>query len=279
METVELRRKAEAFRQMHTAKEILLLPNVWDVASACILAQARFPAIATTSAGVAFALGYPDGEKIPKEEMLAAVARIANAVKIPVTADVESGYGERPEDASWTARAVIEAGAIGMNLEDATHGSARPLLEISHQLEKIRAVRETAAAMNVPLVLNARTDVYLLEVGDPNTRYDETIRRLHAYRDAGADCLFVPGLRDPQTIEPLVSELNFPINILGGPGALSIGELQRLGVARVSLGSGPMRATLGLMSRIADELKTSGTYEQMLGAPSHSEINRLMEGD
>lgn len=279
METVELARKAEAFRQMHSAKDILLLPNAWDVATARIIEQAGFPAVATTSAGVAFALGHPDGEKIPREEMLAAIARIAHAVKVPVTADVESGYGACPEDAAWTARAVIEAGAVGMNLEDATHNGAEPLLEISRQVEKIRAVREAGEAMKVPLVLNARTDVYLLEVGDPAERYDESIRRLRAYRDAGADCLFLPGVRDPQTIERLVADLRFPINMLAGPGALSVGELQRLGVARVSLGSGPMRATLGLMSRIADELKTSGTYEQMLGAPAHSEINLLMESD
>lgn len=272
-------KKAQAFRQMHSGESILLLPNIWDVASARVVEQAGFPALATTSAGVAFALGYPDGEKIPKEEMLAAVARIARAVNVPVTADVEAAYGAGPEAAAWTARTVIEAGAVGMNLEDATGDSAKPLFELSLQLEKIRAVRETSESLQVPLVLNARTDVYLLQVGEPETRYDEALGRLRAFRDAGADCVFVPGLRDSATIERFVDDLQCPLNILGGPGLPSIGELHKLGVARVSLGSGPMRASLGLLRRIAEELKTSGTYEQMMGAPSHSEINRLMEPD
>lgn len=270
-------RKAEAFGAMHAGKEILLLPNAWDVASARIIEQSGFAAIATTSAGIAFSLGYPDGQKISRDEMLAAVARIARAVKVPVTADVESGYGDKPEDAARTARTVIEAGAVGMNLEDATGHSDHPLAELPLQLEKIRAVRETAASLRVPLVLNARTDVYLLQVGDPATRYDESLRRLRAFRDAGADCVFLPGLRDAPTIGRLVADLKCPLNILAGPGSPSVPELHRLGVARISLGSAPMRATLGVLRRMAEELKTTGTYEALAGAPSHDEINRLMK--
>lgn len=254
----------------------MLLPNAWDVASARILEECGFPAVATTSAGIAFSLGYADGQKISKEEMFAAVARIARVVKVPVTADVESGYGNRPEDAAQTARAVIEAGAVGMNLEDATADSDRPLAELSAQLEKIHAVREAAAGLGVPLVLNARTDVYLLQVGDPANRYDEAVRRLSAFRDAGADCVFVPGLQDVATIRRLVADLHCPVNILAVPGSPSVPELRKLGVARVSLGSGPMRATLGLLRRLAEEVKTSGTYAAMEGAPSHAEMNQLM---
>lgn len=261
---------------MHAGSEVLLLPNAWDVASARIIEDTGFPAVATTSAGVAFSLGYPDGQKISREEMLAVVARIARAVAVPVTADVESGYGPKPEDAARTARAVIEAGAVGMNLEDAPGNSATPLLDLPLQLEKIRAVREAASSLHVPLVLNARTDVYLLQVGEPATRYDETLRRLRAYRDAGADCVFSPGLRDVPTIGRLVSDLRCPVNILAGPGSPAVPELRKLGVARVSLGSGPMRATLGLLRRLAEELKTSGSYGAMEGAPAHSEVNRLM---
>ena len=193
------RAQAIAFRTMHHGPKILLLPNVWDVASARILEEAGFGAMATTSAGIAFTLGYPDGQKISREEMLARVGRIARAVKVPVTADVEAGYGDRAEDAAETARGVIEAGAVGMNLED---GTDRPgqLVELSLQLEKIRAIRETALKSRVLLVLNARTDVYLEQVGAPENRYGETIRRLLAYRDAGADCVFAPGVRDVETI-------------------------------------------------------------------------------
>ena len=267
---------AQAFRAMHSGSEILLLPNVWDVASARVIEAAGFPAIATSSAGVAFSLGYPDGQKIPAQEMLSVVARIAKAVQVPVTADVESGYGDRPEDIARTALDVIAAGAVGMNLEDATHSADLPLRDPQLQAEMIGAVREAAKKSGVPLVLNARTDVYLLQVGDPAGRSDEALRRLSAFRDAGADCVFVPGVRDATTIRRFVSDLQCPVNILAGPGSPSIPELRKLGVARVSLGSSPMRASLGILRRIADELKSTGTYQTLEGAPSHAEMNEWM---
>jgi 2-methylisocitrate lyase-like PEP mutase family enzyme len=272
----EQRRRADLFRQMHHGPKILLLPNVWDVASARVIEEAGFKALATTSAGVAFSLGYPDGQKISRNEMLAHVARIVGGAKVPVSADVEAGYGDRPEDAAQTTRAVVEAGAIGMNLEDAKSGSRDTLVDLSLQLEKIRAVREAASAVGVPVVLNARTDVYLNEVGAPATRYDETIKRATAYRDAGADCIFVPGVRDLETISKLVKDVQAPVNILAGPGSPAVPELQKVGVARVSLGSGPMRATLGLLRRIADELTSSGTYATLQGAPAHADVNKLL---
>lgn len=271
------RTKAEVFRALHGGPRTLLLPNVWDVASARVIQQAGLPALATTSAGVAFSVGYPDGEKIQRAEMLKMVARIASAVTVPVTADVEAGYGPKPEDAALTAEGVIEAGAVGMNLEDGTENPDHPLADLSLQLEKIAAVRETAKRFGVPLVLNARTDVYLLSVGAAERRYDETVRRLSAFRGAGADCVFAPGVKDAATIARLVSDLRCPLNILAGPGFLSVGELEQLGVARVSLGSGPMRATLGLIRRMAEELKSTGTYKSIEDAPSHAEVNRLME--
>jgi 2-methylisocitrate lyase-like PEP mutase family enzyme len=270
------RKKASAFRAMHSGSEVLLLPNVWDVASARIIETSGFAAIATSSAGIAFSLGYPDGQEITREEMLAMVARIVRAVKAPVTADVESGYGNAPEDVARTASAMIEAGAVGMNLEDATGNSAHPIADLSLQSEKIRAVREAAGRLKVPLVLNARTDVYLLEVGEPAKRYDEALRRLRVFRDAGADCVFVPGLRDAPSIGRLVSDLRCPVNILAVPGSPSVPELHTLGVARISLGSGPMRAALGVLRRVAAELKTTGTYTPIQDAPSHAEMNELM---
>jgi 2-methylisocitrate lyase-like PEP mutase family enzyme len=271
----EQKAKAHAFRRLHHGPKILVLPNVWDVASARILEEAGFGATATTSAGIAFSLGYPDGQKISREEMLARVARIAGAVKLPVTADIEAGYGDRPEDAADTAHGVIEAGAVGMNLEDGLdrHGQ---LVDLSLQLEKIRAVREIALKSGALLVLNARTDVYLEQIGAPETRYDATVHRLLAYRDAGADCVFAPGVRDAETISRLVRDLRCPLNILAGPGSLSTPELEKLGVARASLGSGPMRATLGLVRRMAEELKDTGTYAALEGAPSHADVNRMM---
>jgi 2-methylisocitrate lyase-like PEP mutase family enzyme len=268
--------KAKAFLALHSGGNPLLLPNVWDVASARIVEEAGFPALATTSAGVAFSLGYPDGQKIHKDRMMAVVARIAQAVKVPVSVDAEAGYGNDPEGVARTARVVIVGGAIGMNLEDATGDPERPLMDLSLQLEKISAIRNTADKLDVALVINARTDVYLLQVGELSSRYDETIRRLSAYRDAGADCVFAPGLRDRAAIERLVNDVKCPVNILAGPGSPSVRELQALGVARVSLGSGPMRAALGTLRRIVEELKTNGTYESLAPAPTHSEMNQLL---
>src|ERR1700693_6232322 len=148
--------KAEAFRAMHRGARILLLPNAWDAASARVFGEAGFGAVATTSAGIAFTLGYPDGQRISRQEMLAVVGRIARALEVPVTADVEAGYGETPEDAVQTAREVAGTGAVGMNLEDATGDPQRPLLDLTLQVERVKAVRET---LREQMVLNARTDV------------------------------------------------------------------------------------------------------------------------
>jgi 2-methylisocitrate lyase-like PEP mutase family enzyme len=259
---------------MHRGAHILLLPNAWDAASARVFEEAGFGAIATTSAGIAFTLGYPDGQRISREQMLEVVRRIAAAVKVPVTADVEAGYGNRPEDAARTVHDVAGAGAVGMNLEDATGDPRQPLLELTLQVERVKAVRD---AMREAMVLNARTDVYLLQLETPEKRYDAALRRLAAYRDAGADCVFVPGLQDAETIGRLVKDLQCPVNILGGPGSLAVPELEKLGVARVSVGSSAMRATLGLVRRMADELKSSGTYQTFEGAVSYADVNRMME--
>ncbi len=261
---------------MHFRIKPLLLVNVWDVATARILEAAGFSALATTSAGIAFAHGYPDGQKIPSHRMFEAIAEIAAAAEVPVTADVEAGYGPAPEDAARTAQAVIDAGATGMNFEDATGNPAKPLFDLSLQLERIRAIRDVSDKTGVPLVLNARTDVYLLQIGEPAQRYDETLRRASAFRDAEADCIFVPGLREAETIGRLVADLRCPINILGGPGSPPLTELSALGVKRVSLGSGPMRASLGFLRRLADEVRTAGTYGHMQDAPSHARMNDLM---
>lgn len=275
----EQKKKAEAFRAMHSASNPLLLANVWDVASARIVEEAGYPAIATSSAGIAFAQGYADGQKIGAGRMLVIIAHIAQAVKVPVTADVEAGYGNTPESAAQTARDVVMAGAVGMNLEDATGDAQHPLVELPLQLEKIKAIRETSSSLRVPMVLNARTDVYLLQVGNPAKRYDEAVRRLAAFRDAGADCVFVPGLSDAPTIGRIVMDLKCAVNILAVPGTPSVAELTALGVKRISQGSGPMRATLGHLRRLAEELKTCGTYSALDDAPSYADMNRIMSSN
>jgi len=268
--------KAIQFRQLHRGPGVLILPNAWDVASARIFEEAGFPAIATTSAGIAFSLGYPDGQRIPREEMLARIGRIVRAVLVPVTADVESGYGSTSEDAARTTRELIQAGVVGMNLEDGSSDPSRPLIGFELAVEKIKAARQAAVDMRAQIVINARTDVYLLPGGNPDADYSEALRRLLAFRDAGADCVFAPGLKDAETIGRLAKAVECPLNILAGVGTPSIPELATLGVARVSVGSGPMRATLGLLRRIAEELKSAGTYTDMEGAIHYSEVNRLL---
>lgn len=266
------------FRQLHRGPGVLILPNAWDVASARVFEDAGFPAIATTSAGIAFSLGYPDGQRIQREEMMARIARIARAVQVPVTADVESGYGPSPEDAAKTTRELIQAGVVGMNLEDASDRRDQPLIDLQLATEKIKACREAAMQMGAQIVVNARTEIYLLEGGNPDADYAEAVRRLTAFRDAGADCVFAPGLKHAETIGRLVNAVSCPLNILAGPGSPSIPELGKLGVARVSLGSGPMRATLGLLRRLAEELKAAGTYDEMKGAIPYADVNKLLAG-
>lgn len=272
----EQKKKADNLRALHSGPEPLVLVNVWDAGSARIVEDLGFPAIATTSAGIAFSKGFPDGQKISSEQMMAAVAEIAQAVNVSVTADAEAGYGDGPEHAAETARNVIMAGAVGMNFEDATGRPDQPLVDMELQVERIHAIRESSAEMRVPLVLNARTDVYLLQVGDPAKRYEQAVKRLQAYRDAGADCVFVPGLLDAKTIRRLILDLRCPLNILAVPGSPSIAELAALGVRRISLGSGPMRAALGMLRRLGQEVKAEGTYSSMGGAPSHAEMNQWM---
>ena len=274
------RERAEILRRLHQGPHILVLPNVWDVVTARIVEASGFAALATTSAGVAFALGYPDGERISREEMAAAVRRIAARVRVPVTADMEAGYGRTPQAAAETAREVIAAGAVGMNLEDAP-ADGDGLFDVGLQAERLRAVRESAESAGVPLVINARTDVFLASVGAPETRLSHAVRRLNAYRAAGADCLFAPGVTDRGTIATLVREVGGPLNILAGPGGPPVPELEALGVRRLSLGSGVIRATLGLVRRIADELRGPGTFSALVGdqVPPHAEVNRLLGDD
>ena len=266
----DLRRKAELFRQLHQGPRILVLPNAWDCASARLFEEAGFPAIATTSAGIAFTLGYPDGERISRDEMLAVAGRIAAAVSVPVTADVEAGYG----DAAATAAGVIESGAVGLNLEDARGDGS--LVDVGEQCERIRTVRRTGLRSGVHLVINARCDMYLNGIGEPADRFEGSIERLRRYVDAGADCLFVPGVTDAALISRLVEALQFPLNILAGPGAPPAPRLEALGVARLSVGSGIMRATMGLTRRIARELRGTGEYGSMTeAAVPYAEATRM----
>jgi 2-methylisocitrate lyase-like PEP mutase family enzyme len=276
-----LRRRAESFLALHHGKAPLLLPNAWDVVSALLFERAGFPAVATTSAGIAWSLGYADGEHVSRSEMLAVVARIAGALKVPVSADLEAGYGPRPEDVAETVRGAIAAGAVGMNLEDARYGdvdAAHPLYEIQAQVERVAAARAAADAAGVPFVVNARTDVFLLGIGAPEDRLRMASERVNAYRAAGADSLFVPGVVDAATVGGLVRAIDGPLNVLAGPGVPTVAELTQLGVARVSVGGGPLRMALAAVVRASTELLRTGRYDALLsGAIPHDELNALLD--
>ena len=267
---------AEVFRALHLGSTILVLPNAWDAASARLIEAEGFPAIATTSAGVAAALGYPDGGVVPSNEMIEAIARIARAVKVPVTADIEHAYAATPDAVADVVLRVIAAGAVGINLEDCVPG-ATELEPLALQIDKITAIIKAATKAGVRVVINARTDGFLRGFGAPDARLGVAIERGKAFLAAGADCVFVPGVRDRDTIGALVRGIGGPINVLAVDGTPPIAELEALGVARVSLGSGPMRATMAVMRDIARELKTTGTYRSFTKHQmSFNEVEELM---
>jgi 2-methylisocitrate lyase-like PEP mutase family enzyme len=271
--TAVLQEKAERLRRLHAGPRALVLANAWDAASARLIAAVGFPAIATSSAGVAYALGYADGQRIPRAEMLDMVRRIAATVSVPVTADVEGGYGAMADAAAETARGVIAAGAVGMNLEDAGEGGA--LLEAELHADRVRAARQAATAAGVPLVINARTDAFEAP-GSADQRFAEAVRRANMYLAAGADCAFVPFVSDGATIARLVREIHGPLNVLATPASPPIAELERLGVRRVSVGSGIARAAYSVARRAAQELLEHGTYGTITGATlSHADLQRL----
>ena len=275
--TERLNRTADSFQMMHIAPPILVLANAWDAASARVFEGAGARAIGTTSAGIAAVLGYPDGQKVPRELMLEAIARIAGTVDVPVTADVEAGYGPRAEDVAETTRLVIEAGAVGINLEDASGNPAQPLFEVEEQIERIRAAREAAEQAGVRIVINARTDFFLAEIGPPAERLNAAVSRANAYRRAGADCLFVPGVADLATIGTLVRDICGPVNVLASRGTPAVRDLEQIGVARLSVGSGIMRGALALARDAAHELFDQGSYGTFFEkAIPYGEVNELM---
>ncbi|MFD0744161.1 isocitrate lyase/phosphoenolpyruvate mutase family protein [Phytohabitans flavus] len=208
--------KTNTFRALHAPGAVLVLPNAWDVATARLAEDAGAAAVATTSAGVAWSLGTPDGDHLGRDLAADLVARIAAAVSVPVTADIEGGYAADPAGVADTVRAVAEAGACGINIEDA---DAQGLRTVGEQADRLAAAREAATAAGVPLFINARTDTYLRAVGDPATRLAATLDRAAAYLAAGADGIFVPGVADPDTIASLAAGIDAPLNVMAGPGS------------------------------------------------------------
>lgn len=277
---------AVAFRALHIPGRPLVLPNAWDTASARLVEEAGAAAVATTSAGLAWDLGTADGDRLDRDRALGAVARVAAAVRVPVSADIESGYAKDAAGVGDTIRAVLAAGAVGVNIEDALYdgegddgegvgdGGRGPLRPVAEQAERIAAARAAADAAGVPLFINARIDTVLRGAGG----VEETLERAAAFLAAGADGIFVPGAVDPGTVKSLVAGVEGPLNVLVGPGAPSVAELAALGVARISTGSSIAQAAHAVVRRAARELLSAGTYDSLTGGLDYAELNTLLGG-
>lgn len=275
MDVAAQKAKAEAFATMHKGEEILVLANAWDPVTARLFVEVGFSAIATTSGGVAFAQGYADGENISRDEMIAVVRAIASRISVPLSADMEAGYGPAPDDVAETVRQTIAAGAVGLNIEDGNKGGPEPLVEFSLAVERIRAGAEAADAAGVPVVINARTDGF--HHANDSKVLDEAIRRANAYHEAGAGCLFVPWARDAATITELVNQIGGPVNLLAAPDTPPTAELQALGVARVTVGAALSRAALSFLAGAARELHDHGTYEFARGVMGQGDVHALLK--
>lgn len=265
---------AQTLRSLHD-DGVLVLPNAWDAGSAAIIAQAGARAIATTSGGVAWSAGRSDGQGLTRAEMMEQVRRIAAAVTVPVTADIEGGYGTGAEDVALTIKEVIAAGAAGVNLED-SRAPGGPLFGPAEQAARIQAARASATSAGLPgLFINARTDVFLFGIGAPEARLDDVLARCSAYAAAGADGLFVPGLTDLAVLADLAKASPLPVNAMAGPGAPFVAELAAVGVRRVSVGTAIAQAAYTLAKRAAIELFTTGSYAELEGAADFGTINSL----
>ena len=266
---------AQSFRKMHDGSSVLLLPNAWDAGSAGLFAQRGFAAIATTSGGMAWSLGYQDGEQVPLPEVLAAVARITRVVSLPVTVDLETGYGETASAVASSTRLLIDVGAVGINLEDGMPGHG-PLRSVDEAAARVAAARAAATASGVPLVINARVDLWMHDgPHDADARLDEAVRRARAYLAAGADCIYPIGLSDRTALAALVQAIHAPINVAAGPTMPSLPELAQIGVARVSTATRFATLAFAAVDHAIGEIRASGRFDALASAFSYADAQRL----
>jgi len=261
--------RAQTFRQLH-ASGLLLLANTWDAGTARVVESLGAPALATTSAGVAWAQGYPDGDALPVKVLLDVIASITRVTKAPLTADIEGGYSNDPEAVGEVVAGVLRAGAVGINLEDGT-GPVELLVA------KIQAARSASKRLGLDVFVNARTDVYLQGLVPEPRRLEETLARAERYRAAGADGLFVPGLVAANDIRTLAASAGLPLNLMADPRLAPLAELQALGVRRLSAGATLAKAIFGRVSALAsDFLKDGGAAPLVTGAMAYPTLNALM---
>jgi len=253
--------KAQTLRDLHLAGPLLILPNVWDPIGARILAHKGYPAVATASAAISASLGFEDGEVIHRDTMIEAVSRISRSIDIPLTADMEKGYGDSLSELAETVVALLDTGAVGVNLEDSVSEGAS-LRSVDEQCQRIACVREPAATYGVEVVLNARIDSFLSDqFSTTEASVDEAISRARAYRDAGADCVYPIGPGDHETLSALRSGIVGPINALATTSAISLPQMEAIGIGRVSFGPFIFRSCLHKFAGIVDALQNSGGYE------------------
>jgi 2-methylisocitrate lyase-like PEP mutase family enzyme len=263
------------FRKLH-ARRPLVLPNAWDAASARVIEAAGAPAITTTSAGISWSFGRSDGQKLRREEMLQAIGNIVECVRVPVNADIESGYCDgSANDVAEAVQTLISMGVAGINIEDSPGRDGQMLLAPDEQAERIRMARQATNSAGGDLLINARIDLYLFQVGDAKTRFAAALERARLYRRAGADCVFVPGVIDITTIAELVKAIEGPLNIMAMPGAPSAKHLGAIGVARVSVGPWIAQAALEAAQRAARELLEHGTYRSLEASIRFAELNGM----
>jgi len=275
MNTTEQAAKAEAFRALHRGPRLLLMSNAWDAVTARLFEAEGFAAVATTSGGVSWTLGYADGEAAPWDEVVEQTARIARAVAVPVTADIEGGFGATPEAVGRSITDIIGAGAVGVNLEDSVKGP-EPMRTLEDAAARIGAAREAARAAGVPIVINARVDVFIKQVGDEAGRFEEAVRRGKAYLAAGADCVYPITLRDPATIERLVRALDAPLNINVRAGYPSLAELEALGVRRVTTATTLTMVALSAVRDSIRDIRAHGRFDTISPTVAHPEMQQLM---
>lgn len=277
-------KKAESFLKLHTSEGCFLMPNAWDAGSAKMLVASGFKTIGTTSAGIAFSLGHPDNAfcsaqaRVKKEVMLAEIKAITQAVSVPVNADLEGGFGDSPADVADAIRSAIEAGAVGGNIEDYTGIKEKPLYDIPLSVERIKAAREAIDSSGIPFVLVARTD--RLNINQANG-FSEAVQRANLYREAGADCLFLPGASDAATVSKLVQEIDGPLNVVMGltGSDISVAQLKDIGVRRISIGGSLARALYFKMRQAAEEMLQDGTFTYAQNQISQSELNAIFESE
>ena len=266
---------AQRFRALHDRRNLLVLPNAWDAGSARVFADLGFDAIATTSGGVAWSLGYADGERAPLAEVTAAIRRMVRVTPLPLSVDFESGYGESPEAVAASVREVIAAGAVGINLEDGIRHER--LRSPDDAARRIAAAREAARAAGVPIVINARVDLWIV-ASDASTdeRVEEALRRARAYLAAGADCIYPIALAEPEVIARFCSALDAPVNIGVRAGMPGVAELARLGVARISTATRLAALALSCAREAAQELRRDGSLDRLQSPFGYPDMQRLM---